>query len=184
MIASVFSNAETEWLVAGLGVLAFLAMLANHVLGVVGKARALYGRKPPFDEDFRTHQKVLDELKLSLAGLAPKEKMDELVKQLGSFATQPQIQRVELEMTEMIKREEFERVMKELENDIQAQIKEQRDYLHRAVDQLHAEIRDQNAATELYRGGMQNRMNVFTEVLFEIRGRCFAVRNEDARQPK
>jgi hypothetical protein len=44
ILASALTTAEGDWLLLGLGVLAFLAMLAHHALGAVQKAKQLrYG---------------------------------------------------------------------------------------------------------------------------------------------
>ena len=92
--------------------------LAVLVLTALTLWRNYTARKPTIDEDFRSQQKVLEELKRSLAGLAPNEKVTELVNKLSQFATQDQIRKIELALPEMIKREELERCLEKLQRGI------------------------------------------------------------------
>lgn len=147
-----------------------LAIFLAAAFAALNGGRQFFGRKPTIDEDFRSQQKTLDKLQQSLAGLAPNEKIHELVSRLGQFATQEQIRALELKLPEYIKREELERCLADLERDFGRQMTEMRSYVHERTHELRSDLQAMQTASDVAREGLHQRVNALVEVTFENRG--------------
>lgn len=181
MIADIWSGFDPGvigWVILSL---VALAIFAAALFAALNGGRQFFGRKPTIDEDFRSQQKTLEELRQSLSGLAPNEKITELVSKLGQFATQDQIRKIELALPELIKREELTSCIEKIEREHDQQLKELRAYVHQEVHNLRNDIGGMRLDSTEAREGMHNRMHVFSEVLFEMRGLLIAIREGNAR---
>lgn len=135
-----------------------------------------YGRKPGLDDDLRSQKQVLADLKHSLAGLAPNEKVERLIERLGSFATQEQIRAIEIQLPGLINREELERCLGKLERDLDARVKEMSAYVHRAVHDLRGDVNAMRISVESGREGIHDRINLLVEATAGMRGMLEAIR--------
>lgn len=176
-----FSLTALGWSV--LAVIAMLTMTAL-VLTVLTLWRNYTKRNPPIDDEFRSQQKILDDLRHSLSGLAPNEKVDKLVEKLGNFATREDVIAIEKLLPELIKREELERCLDKIVRDSDAQMKEMRAYVHDEVHKLRNDLQNMDATSQLYRAGVHSRLGSITEVLYEMRGQMRgAAEREERRYP-
>ena len=167
-----FSPGGIGWAVLGILGSLFAFVL---VMSAISGWRNNFSRKPTVDDDFRSHQKVLDDLKTSLSGLAPNEKVNELVKQLGGFATQAQVREIEKQLPELITRIELERCMVKLEVEHDQQIKDLRAYIHEEVHHMRGDMQAAALSSDTYRIGVHSRLNALVEVIFEVRGTLTAL---------
>lgn len=62
------------------------------------------------------------------------------------------------------------RELQKLETDLQAQLKEQRAYLHDEIHKLRGDFQNFCLTSENQREGIHGRINVICEVLYELRG--------------
>ena len=153
--------------------LTFLACIAvglfiyNQILEAVLKSRQAYGRKPTLDEDYRSQQKIVEDLKARLSGLAPQQQVTELVKQLGSFATAQSVRDIEKLLPEFVRQREFDDRLVLLEA-----------HISEGWRDVRREVEDSRRTSEAQREGMHNRMSVIAEVLYDIRGRLRAAAGE------
>jgi methyl-accepting chemotaxis protein len=67
-----------------------------------------FGKTRPLEDQLSKHSSVLEDLKKSLTGLAPKEKLDELMERLSSFATRDEFLVLEIIIQTFITRKEME----------------------------------------------------------------------------
>lgn len=152
-----------------------LVAIAVGVLTIIHLSRVVFGRKPPIADDLRSQKEVLDGLKLSLAGLAPNEKVEELVQRLGAFATQAQLREIELQLPELIKRDELERCLEKIERQQEARLKEFSAYMHDEVHKMRGDIGVVRLEGNEAREGLHRRIESLIKVSFENRGTLNAI---------
>jgi hypothetical protein len=170
LLAETFSNAQAEWLITAIVVIAALAVLVRNILGAWTDGRKLWGRKPPIDDD-------LNELREELKELAPAEQVNKLIDHLATAATKDDVQRIRDELKGYVDQDQMDRRMAEVkeqiarsEKDLTQQIKDLRGYLHDDVHEFRKSAQATWANAELQREGLHSRINVMSEVLSEIRG--------------
>lgn len=148
----------------------------SFLLWGYNQARAAFGRKPPINED-------LDKLRTELTKLAPREIVDPLIQQLGSFATKDDIEKVKDELRNYASQTQVDRrindlkeIISKMDTDHAAQLKEMRLYVHTEVHSFRDEAQSYWSRADEQREATHRRLNIFSEVLFQMRGTLEAIR--------
>lgn len=168
--ASGAATASGNWLLIGVGVVAFLVVIVRGVIGSISDGRKIWGRKPPVDDD-------LKELRKQLEGLAPAGKVDALIDRLEHAATKDEVEKIRESLKGYVDQDQMDRrigEVKELiartERDLTQQIKELRAYLHEDVHAFREMAQATWASAQEQREGLNNRMNTLAEAMSEVRG--------------
>lgn len=174
------ATASGNWLLIGIGVLAFLAIIVRNVVGSIADGKKVWGRTPPVDDD-------LKELRKQLEGLAPADKVDALINRLNEAATKNEVEKIRESLKGYVDQAQMDRRMGEvkelisrIETDVRNQITELRTYLHEDVHSFRKVAQATWSNAELQREGLHSRINVIAEAVSEMRGWMRARGEENA----
>jgi hypothetical protein len=154
------------WILMAIMAVAFVIWGVNQGMEMLRGWREMTGRKPPLDDTVAKQAAALENLKEELKDMAPAEKVDALIEKLAHFVersdfndAREEIRAIELLLPTFITRKELDLRIDRFE-----------EYQHKATHALREEIQGNRAVAEAQREGLHNRMNVLTEVLYELRG--------------
>ena len=154
------------WILLGLMAAAFALMLANQGMLALKNWREMTGRKPPLDDDVASQAVALANLKEELKDMAPAEKVNALIEKLADFVeradfndVRQEVRAIELLLPTFITRKELDLRIDRFE-----------EYQHKSTHALRDEIQANRVQSEARHEGLHNRINVLSEVLFELRG--------------
>lgn len=190
LLAAGFENIDAEWL-------RNMAIFIAAVLGSGLAGKKLFFDKSPLpiqltEDQLKAQQKSLEDLRLELKDLAPSEQVDALIRKLQDAATRDDLDKVKDSLKGYVDQAQLDRRLGEMKDliarveeglahqiaDQTKQITDLRAYLHNDVHEFRKAAQAQWSIAENQREGMQSRMNVFAETLFEIRGWIRAQRGE------
>jgi hypothetical protein len=154
------------WVLMAIMAIAFVIWAVNQGMEMLKGWRELTGRKPPLDDTVAKQAEALANLKEELKDMAPAEKVDALIEKLACCVKQQDFKdaREEIRAIELLLPSFITRI------ELDARIDRFETYQHESTHKLREEIQANRMVSEAQREGLHNRMNVLTEVLYELRG--------------